>query len=261
MNRIDDRLGVVTAPTLDVPSDRATPFVGLQVAGPFNSGTSLMFNYAYRLSSIDTGYHYGFWKHSFPPDWVWVPGCRWERSSGGPTTEFLASTLLIAMVRNPYFWIVSTALSGYDIWFLGPQRGGSTERLHCRVRFGGRAFANLAELWNAYYHSCAEHLEPLGARYVRLEDLVADPYAVVNALGKHIEIDDFARRADQIEQIRATPAKEHHPEVGRAGDVAARLYQVSNVRAMLDADDLQRINASLDAGLMARFGYPIVSPA
>ncbi len=261
MNRNDDDLGIVTAPTLHVASDRATPFVGLQVFGPFNSGTSLMFNYPYRLSSIDTGYHFGFWKHSLPPDWVWVPGCRWERSSGGPTTELLTSTLLIAMVRNPYFWIVSTALSGYDIWFLGPQRGGTTERLHCRVRFGGRTFANLAELWNAFYHSYAEHLEPLGARHVRLEDLVADPYDVVSALGNHIEIGDLAPRREQIEQIRSTPAKEHHPEVGRAGEAAARLYQVSNVRSMLDGDDLARINASLDARLMARFGYPIVDPA
>jgi hypothetical protein len=246
------------APTLDQASLRAVPFVGLQVIGPFNSGTSLMYSYPYLLGSIDTGYHYGFWKHSLPPDWVWVPGCRWDRSSGGPTPALLSSILLIAMVRNPYFWIVSTALSGYDVTFLGPSRGGSSERLHCRVRFGSREFANLAELWNAYYLAYAEHLDPFGARYVRLEDLVADPYSVVRALGNHIAIDDVVTQRDLIEQIRATPAKDHHREIGRAGEGAAQLYQVANVRRMLGATDLEQINSSLDEQLMTRFGYPRV---
>jgi hypothetical protein len=91
------------------------------------------------------------------------------------------------MVRSPYFWLLSTARQSYQIRF---DDGATTfsERLRCPVHFDGRRYDNLTAVWNAYYRAYRTHLEPAGAAFVRLEDLVEAPMTIVRALGQHLKL-------------------------------------------------------------------------
>ena len=254
-------LGPQLAPSLgDGPRRGTRPPDGVHVFGPWNSGTCLMFNYPHELTSARTTYHYAFWKHSLPPDWRSGPGCRWPETADGPSDELLESTLLIAMVRLPYFWIRSMLSQSYGLRFVGADTDDPAERLRCPVEVEHRRFPNLVHVWNAYYDAYRLFLEPYSARYVRLEDLVADPSRVVDDLGRHISLDDNADRDEIIDRISNTPAKVHGPTPCVAGGEAREKYQVSNVVDTFTADDLDFVNGHLDAELMARFGYPIVTP-
>jgi hypothetical protein len=162
------------------------------------------------------------------------------------------------MVRSPYFWLLSTARQNYQIRF---EEGAETfsDRLRCRVHFRRRRYDNLTALWNAYYRSYRTHLEPIGAAFVRLEDLVEAPMAIVNALGRHLEIRSSPRLEAEVARIAATPAKVHQGPC-LAGEQARRQYRVENVPRLISADDLALINEQIDHDLLAAFGYPIVRP-
>lgn len=232
----------------------------LQVLGPFNSGTCLMFNYPHHLSAVRTRYHLLCWKHSLPPDFRWVEGCLWDRAADGPPEELLRQTLVVCMVRSPYFWLLSTARQNYEISFEGGAETVS-ERLRCPVRFGGRRYESLSEIWNAYYRAYVSHLVPAGAVFVRLEDLVEAPMAIVDALSRHVEITVSPPRLQaEVARIAATPAKIHE-EPCVAGEEARQLYQIHNVRRLMSAADLALVNTQLDHDLLAAFGYPVVLPA
>lgn len=263
-----DRRGVVvTAPGLDPlrvpqlgdigvgPPDTVTT---VQVLGPYNSGTCLMFNYPHRLTAARTRYHLLWWKHSLPPVYAWADGCLWDKADGGPPEGLLRTTLVVCMVRSPYFWLLSTARHNYEIRF---EDGAETfsERLRSPVHFGRRRYDNLTAVWNEYYRAYRTHLEPTGAAFVRLEDLVEAPMTIVNALGHHLEILSSPRLEAEVARIAATPAKVHQgPCV--AGEQARQRYRVDNVPRLISADDLALINEQIDHALLAAFGYPIVYP-
>jgi hypothetical protein len=122
---------------------------------------------------------------------------------------------------------------------------------------GRRRYDNLTAVWNAHYRAYRTHLEPLGAAFVRLEDLVEAPMAIVNALGHHLEILSSPRLEAEVARIAATPAKVHQgPCV--AGEQARQRNRVDNVPALISADDLALINEQIDHALLAALGYPIV---
>jgi hypothetical protein len=234
------------------------PVKSVQVFGPFNSGTCLMFNYPHHLTPARSRYNGLGWKHSVPPDYRWHPRCLWERDAGGPPAELLHNTLIVCMVRSPYFWLLSTARRDYLIRF---EDGASTfsERLRCAVELDGRRYDDLVAVWNAYYRAYRTYLEPTGAAFVRLEDLVEAPMAIVRALGRHLEIMPSPGLEVEVARIASTPAKDHYgPCV--AGEEARRLYRMENVRGVISAADLEHIDERIDQTLLAAFGYPRVAP-
>jgi len=251
-------LGPLRVPQLgDAGVGPRDPVTAVQVFGPFNSGTCLMFNYPHHLTAARTHYHLLGWKHSLPPVYQWHPRCPWEETAGGPSAALLYATLVVCMVRSPYFWLLSTARRNYRIRF---ENRASTfsERLRSPVELDGRRYDNLTAVWNAYYRAYRTHLEPTGAAFVRLEDLVEAPIAIVRALGRHVEVLSSPQLEVEVARIAATPAKDHEgPCV--AGKEARRLYRMDNVRALISAADVELINRQIDHTLLAAFGYPVVA--
>lgn len=236
------------------PPDRIT---AVQVFGPYNSGTCLMFNYPHHLTELRTRHHLLAWKHSLPPVFKWDQACAWKQKEGGPPEALLRATLVVCMVRSPYFWLLSTAAQSYGIRFEN-EVATFSERLRCPVRLQGRRYENLTAIWNAYYGSYRTYLEPAGAAFVRLEDLVEAPMAIVSALGRHVQISSSGVE-EEVARIAATPAKRHNgPCV--AGEEARQLYRVDNVANLISAADLALINQQIDHSLLAAFGYPVVAP-
>jgi hypothetical protein len=219
-----------------------------------------MFNYVERVTGAQTRFHLLCWKHSLPPVYRWHEGCWWDEVDAGPPEEVLRTSLVIVMVRSPYFWLLSTAQKGYDIRF---EDGAVTfsERLRCPVHFGRRRFDSLVAVWNAYYQAYRAHLEPSGAAFVRLEDLVEDPMGMVKALGSHLELMTSPRLDDEVTRIAATPAKVHQDAPCTSGEEARRVYRVENIERLIPLDDLTLIGEQLDPELMEALGYPIVRPA
>jgi len=234
------------------------PITAVQVLGPFNSGTCLMFNYPHHLTQARTRYHLLGWKHSLLPVYTWADGCLWKKADGGPSEELLRATLVVCMVRSPYFWLLSTTRQNYQIRF---EDGAATfsERIRCAVQFNGRRFDNLTAIWNAYYHAYRTHIEPTGAAFVRLEDLVEEPMTIVRALGRHLEIMPSPQLEQEVERIAATPAKIHQGPC-LAGEQARQHYRIANIPTLVAAADLALINQQVDCALLAAFGYPLVQP-
>jgi hypothetical protein len=237
------------------PPDAIT---AVQVLGPYNSGTCLMFNYSHHLTTARTRYHLLGWKHSLPPLYAWHDGCLWSEADGGPPEELLRATLVVCMVRCPYFWLLSTAQRSYQIRF---EDGATTfsERLRCPVYFSGRQYDNLTAVWNAYYRAYLTHLEPAGAAFVRLEDLVEAPMTIVRALGQHLKLLSSPRLEEEVTRIAATPAKIHQGPCVH-GEQARQRYRVDNIQRLISSVDLALIREQIDHTLMAALGYPIVRP-
>ena len=263
------RHGSAIAPGLDEPTvprlgdDGVGPpaaVTAVQVLGPFNSGTCLMFNYCHQLTAARTQYHLLEWKHSLPPAYTWDEDCPWDEEDGGPPDELLRATLVVIMVRSPYFWARSTARQGYHLRF---EDGAVTfsERLRSPVFFGDRRYDSLVAVWNAYYRAYRTHREPTSAAFVRLEDLVEHPMEIVRGLGHHLDLVSSPRLEQEVAQIAATPAKAHvqGPCVDR--DQARRLYRFDGIERLISPADLTLMGEQLDPDLMADFGYPIVRPS
>ena len=217
-----------------------------------------MFNYAHHLTAARTRYHLLCWKHSLPPLYSWHDGCLWKRADGSPPEELLRATLFVCMVRSPYFWLLSTARQSYEIRF---EDGATTfsERLRCPVHFHGRRYDNLTDVWNAYYRAYRTHLEPGGAAFVRLEDLVEAPMASVRALGRHLKIMSSPRLEEEVAKIAETPAKIHQAPCVY-GEQARKQYRVDNIGRLISSEDLALICEQVDHALMKAFGYGIVRP-
>lgn len=230
----------------------------IHVFGPYNSGTCLMFNYPHELTDVPMQYHDAFWKHSLPPFFRWGPGCEWAEEQGRPSSGLLSDRLLIAMVRNPYFWIASTLRHGYEIGFPDAVGGDADGRLRSTVSFLGQMFSSLAELWNSYYRAYERYLSHHRLVYVRLEDIVADPRGMVGQLARHHPIRSDLDVEAVVERLWSTPAKVRL-EPCPAGAQAADAYRVGRVGGVLTAAQLELINADLDPDLMAWFGYPRVA--
>ncbi len=162
------------------------------------------------------------------------------------------------MVRSPYFWLLSTARQSYQIRF---EDGATTfsERLRCPVHFDGRRYDNLTAVWDAYYRAYRTHLEPAGAAFVRLEDLVEAPMTIVRALGQHLKLLPPPRLKEEVAKIAATPAKIHQGPCVH-GEQARQRYRVDNVQRLISSDDLALIGEQIDHALLEAFGYPIVRP-
>jgi len=227
----------------------------VQVLGPFNSGTCLMFNYIHRLFRVHTTYNRRFWKHSLPPEYRRFSPQNLLLSFPADAATF-ANTTFIVMVRNPYFWLASTARRPYLLRF---PRGVETaeRRLASTVCFFGREFGHLVDVWSAYYrayrHELTRRAEVI---YVRLEDLVEDPHGQLNRLRQRLpgrcDVDWNAIVRTTFEQ----PAKAHG-EPCTGGDEARRIYQAHRISETLGDDTLASVRSRIDEDLMRHFGYPL----
>ncbi|MCH9650215.1 MAG: hypothetical protein K0U98_18400 [Deltaproteobacteria bacterium] len=237
---------------LTAPRDPARE---VQVVGPYNSGTNLMFKYQRRLFDTDSRIHKIFAKHSLPPDYRWGgKGCIWSPGAPVPLAKIRKVTLFLCMVRRPYFWLLSTCRRSYKISFLD---GGKqfSDRIRSRIRFQDLTYESLMELWNVYYRAYEQHLEPHRTIYVRLEDLVGVPQAVLLDLHDHLVPNLEISMEELIEEISNTPAKKHGGECIH-GEQAKREYSAEKVRERISPEDLAFINDRLDPRLMEKFRYP-----
>jgi len=237
----------------------AKPFEKLQVLGPFNSGTRLMFNYQQAQFEAEADYHTCFWKHSIPPRYREAVDRRTEQILT-PSDELFESTLFICMLRLPYFWLLATLRKSYREMRFRDAGIDVGSRLRSPVEFEGRTYPNLTCLWNAYYRAYLEHLvgRRASVRFVRLEDLVQRPQGVLLGLRDFLRPRPGADLEETIRMISNKPAKIHGgPCV--YGDEAERLYVPENVPRYLSWADIEYIDQHLDHGLMEAFGYPLLS--
>ena len=230
------------------------PVAEVQVLGPYNSGTNLMFAYQRKLFEIHHGVHRVFGKHSLPPRYQWGgPGCLWSPGSPMPMGKIRKQALFVCMVRRPYFWLLSTCKRSYGITFLGGGRSFG-DRIRCRVRFQDVRYSCLAELWNRYYRAYEEHLEPHRTVYVRLEDLVENPGAILDGLNPYLEPRSDVEIDSLISEVADSPAKSHGGNCVH-GEDAKMEYQSKMVARRILRVDLDCINEQLDWRLMRKFGY------
>ncbi len=230
-----------------------------QVLGPFNSGTNLMFVYHRNLFAVPIRFHTFFWKHSLPPDFLPAPKSRLTPELDVPIGRLMKAARFVCMVRSPYFWIHSTLKHPYTLRFLD-RRSTRLDSLTSRIEFHGDVHANLSVLRNAYYRAYLEELPALRTRFVRLEDLVADPSSTLATVGEGLERKKGVDEAATIDSIHQRPAKRHGGEACVFGDDARALYVPERVGEFFDAEEIAAINAGLDRGLMKRFGYPVIEP-
>ncbi len=227
----------------------------VQVLGPYNSGTNLMFAYQRRLFDLPAAVHRLFGKHSLPPHYRWGgPGCLWSPGAPMPLKKISATTLLICMVRRPYFWALSTSRRSYGIAFLDRRRTFA-DRIRSRVRFQEVTYPNLIAVWNAYYRAYQRHLEPHQVLYVRLEDLVEEPHRLLASLGRHLPQQTGIDLDRVIEEVAGTPAKRHGGDCV-FGEAAKQEYRAEMVARRIEAEDLTWINQHLDHEIRQRFAYP-----
>jgi len=224
-------------------------FEHCQVLGPFNTGTVLMNSYVRQLFGASRQERFDYWKHSIPP--------HYQRNSDGQmiadeTGGEFPGVLFICMVRSPYYWLPATSRRPYNLSFQ-ERSFDMGQRLRSPVNLKVRDFKNLVQVWNDYYHSYASQLEPHGrAIYVRLEDLVRDPGAVLKRLDTRLErLPDRDEQA-VIDSISKVPRKPDNA-YGEVWEEKNRLaYAVRAIRQQ----DLAFINAQLDPDLMRKFEYP-----
>jgi hypothetical protein len=234
-------------------------FERIQILGPFNSGTCLVFQYVRALFHVRVQYHTFVWKHSLPPRYRARPASGEKALPFEPPQEVFEGTLFLCMVRLPYFWILSTLRQPYGTLGLRGM-GDASAALRSPIRFEGRTFANIAALWNAYYDAYREHVVPRAAvEFVRLEDLVQAPERTLQGLGRHLRRREGVDLRRTIAEISNRPAKRDAGRPCVYGEEARREYVPERVPGRFAAHDLDFLNRQLDPELMRAFGYPFVS--
>lgn len=247
-----------TAATEQTGTDRRR-FEQVQILGPFHSGTCLVFNYLHTLFRVRVAYHTLFWKHSLPPGFQ-----RMERGNVrecfAPPDEAFERTLFVCMVRLPYFWLSSMLREPHHVALKALRDADESTRLRSPLRLLDRSFSNLPSLWNAYYRGYREHLAPRAAlEWVRLEDLVQRPEAVLTRLGGRLQRREEVDVREAIDDISSRPAKIHGGRPCVHGEAARREYVPERVPLRFSGHDLAFVNGQLDPALMRRFDYPFVS--
>jgi len=236
----------------------ADSFDRVQIFGPFNSGTCLVFQYLQTVFDIKVDYHTLFWKHSLPPRFRGMSDNR-RCDIPPPPPEVFDRTLFVCMVRLPYFWILSTLRNPYRIVYMVEKGGDTNARLRSPIRFEDRLFANSAQLWNEYYRAYQAHIVPRAAVvFVRLEDLVQTPETVLSELGQRLRFRKDVDLQRAIAEISNRPARVHSGEPCVYGEQARREYVPERIPRYFTAHDLALINHQLDASLMSTYAYPLV---
>jgi hypothetical protein len=185
--------------------------------------------------------------------------------------ELADNVLVIAMVRNPYQWILSMFDNPYEAEFtsvrgvarISLQAGNNGESYASHLaRIPGAIdaerefqFANLVDLWNAYGRGYLKEMASIFPNYavLRYEDLVTDPLECVNL------IDMLMNRGHRESvSVFVDAAKPH---------VKSLDYPAAKAKALAGPDyrrfsrrDLAFIRRRLSPELMEAFGYESPRP-
>lgn len=183
------------------------------------------------------------WKHSAP---------RWH------VAYQIYDVTALFMVRNPYSWAISMACNSYHA--KGPDCGDFPDFLArpwlCDWRDNTpRLLPNVIALWNEKLRAYqafmrAAHLNHTKARLLHFEDFVDNPKLSV------------ARALDTL----GLSWSHMSPPAGSTKNEAEKLedlqyyYRQEMWRARLTRSAVAQINATLDPGLMAEYGYTQLRP-
>ncbi|MBI3926773.1 MAG: hypothetical protein HY319_14630 [Armatimonadetes bacterium] len=179
------------------------------------------------------------WKHMLVPEADWLPG----------------DTFFVCLTKDPYSWLLSLyrrphharrRYSSFQAFLAAPWESVGREN-------SPPCFANPMDLWN---QKTASYLRLARARptlLVTYEELLADPPAVVARIG---ELSEGRPRSGPFRNIsRSTKAG------GRDYAFCRDYYLDRRWARELEPGALLLINEHLDAGLMARLGYPRMEPS
>ena len=248
---------MVKIPSRRLPSPNIT-FSEIQILGPFNSGTGLMYHFKHALYPIYSRYNRVFWKHSIPPHYFWEKGCYWENTEKIPIDKILETTLFICMLRLPYYWILSTCDTNFNLIKFDISNESFSEKIRAKLEFRGNYYDNIVQLWNSYYRGYQNHLPEDKTIFVKLEDLVQDPMKIISILNGYLELFPHVDIRKIIEDISNKPCRIIDKKPCTYGKFAKKKYTIANVSKKIDERDLQFINQNLDSKLMEYFDYPFV---
>ena len=168
----------------------------VQVIGPFNTGTNLLFNIINKSNCIDLIQNKYISIEQFKPI---------DKHTLNITTieNYLKNpnNLLIIMYKNVYNWLYSIKKEHYDIKYT---------KLYLPVELYNKKFPNMIELYNYYYTNYMSILEKypnaIFLDYKKVIDISTSYNYINNKLSK---IDLFIELKDKFNEILMIPAKNH----------------------------------------------------
>lgn len=161
------------------------------------------------------------------------------------------STLFIALVKNPYSWLLSLHRRPYHLFDAKdlPVHDFVSNPVACLGRENlSSAYLSPVELWN---HKIASYIR-LGNAFptlvIRYEDLLRSPITIVRSISKSLN-----RNFDssEFENIRLSSK----PTRTNTYDDYREYYLTEQWRSDLDAATIEAINRGLDNSLMAELNY------
>jgi hypothetical protein len=184
------------------------------------------------------------WKHAvIAPDYL-------ARSPRFP------ETLFVCIVRDPYYWAGAIFRQSYNFYIPPPKVRETflTERVFPNMRDNvDRGFLDSPiDYWNLKVGSYLACAGLPNLRIVRYEDVIADPRGFVAALaGLGLTVRDDVALVERAAKKKDVATFEDYVAKARAFDP----------HAVFSRAEIEAINAALDPGLCATFGYPVADPA
>lgn len=184
------------------------------------------------------------WKHCLPPQGETLQGYA------GCTPE----TGFITLTKNPYSWLLSLHRRPYH--YQG-KTGSFDDFIRAPWKTVGRewapqAFPNPIALWNAKNRAYIALRDTLPCLNLSYEALLDNPAMLLEEIGTHFEL---PRKSDQFRN------KESSTKLDRNKHDDYRAYYLEEQwRSKLSTEQLAWINAEVDQGLMAAFGYDVINP-
>lgn len=177
------------------------------------------------------------WKHAVPP---------FQHIAAAPHAN---NTLFVAVAKHPAAWLQSLMARPYNPAEKTPNVFSDFIRydwqLSARDNLGPKDRINVVELWNVK-NAAYRKLTDVNRRAIVIsyEDILRDPESFLKRIEEHIPAEGVFTW-----QLESTKGDELSFDDYRAK------YEIGNVLAKIDPDDLQYVKERADADVMRGFGY------
>jgi len=214
------------------------------VFGMFNTGTNLMKNMIY--------------KYCKESKLLWRQQCKgriWKHAlwSNGTTKVISKSIPYIIIVKDPLTWFKSICKSSYDLELESFKKGMSCEeKIFSKWKWEGKEYDGLFSIWGDYYRLIWSKTKIHKIKYVRYEDLLADPVKEMKAVCQHMNLSLIENEV----HLPAKASKSH----GSSNNLQSALEKYLNPGyryGMYSRDTLLKLmnNGERDMDIVKIFGY------
>jgi hypothetical protein len=196
----------------------------LQVLGPFNTGTNLMYSL---LSKKSQSYKIDFmYKH--------------EINFTTLTSQVQDNRKKYIIMYKPiYNWLYSMQKASYDLKFMG-------DNIYGKVLYNGKIYKNIIEVYNSYFQMYSKLATNPNVVIINYYKLISDDG--LNYLNKKLDKIGFTNLdINEFNEALEKPAKNHGQSVKNASEALERYNRVNEEykKKVFNSDLVHSLNANL----------------